>query len=447
LKILLPTEIRHLQSYIPRFIAIVGLKAWNKREAKLLSLVTSDPFQAKVVQHYHWLELELARLRQAKKRSGHLSARMESVATLSALHFVGASVELYQSLESAAKKEFQGRLRDGLKATSGFAPVYLELMHAFQFSMRGYDVSFPDMEHSGRHDLTLKNSSVTFEVECKHISVDAGRKIHQKDFYRLMTTMIDLLSDEIPLHSSRSILLVTLEDRLPTSDRGQEKIADEIRNLANQPIGTRMDFDGFKIAHLSQVGELGLAKITDEADLQKRVQNRFGESCHMVATGNSERGLAIIIRSRNEDDHSKPQLDAMKYACKQLSGDQPAFISIQFDDMNFSQLQLPHVKRRMNVLSQYLFASRESHYLAATIFSAYQPTMRLGSDEMWNPVSVFWNDKFKDEWRESLPFQEGMKDDYVAYISAATKPRPALAEEFNKSPSSAAWRRRRAKLK
>lgn len=108
-------DIGRLQTYLPRFIAMIGVKAWNKRAGALLQQARGTPFQSYVVERYHWLELELAHLREWRQKTGTLSPRMESAATISALRFAAACVQINANLSLGGRSELRGRLRDALK--------------------------------------------------------------------------------------------------------------------------------------------------------------------------------------------------------------------------------------------------------------------------------------------------------------------------------------------
>ena len=77
------------------------------------------------------------------------------------------------------------------------------------------------------------------------------------------------------------------------------------------------------------------------------------------------------MRSRKEDDHSKPVLEAIKKAATQFSGTRPGFIAVQFDDLRPQDLLLPHLRRNMGLLSYYLFHQCQAEHVAATYFCIF----------------------------------------------------------------------------
>ena len=64
----------------------------------------------------------------------------------------------------------------------------------------GFDVNFADMEARAQFDLLFSRDVFSGEVECKLISVDAGRQIYRKDFYRFMEALSPALKAQRGLH-------------------------------------------------------------------------------------------------------------------------------------------------------------------------------------------------------------------------------------------------------
>lgn len=438
-------DIGRLQGYLPRFVAMIGVKAWDKRAAALVQQARGTAFQSYVIQRYHWLELEIAHLRRWRRKAGGLSARMESATSTSALQFAAACVEVDQNLTHRGRAEFRGRLRDALKSDCGFAPIYLEVLHAIGLSSHGFDIDLPDLEKNARFDVAGERNGCVFAVECKHVSADAGRRIHQKDFYRIIDDLYDTLVPPGSTTAIPAVILVTLDDRLSAADTARRDLVRAIRQISVEPLGSKVRGTSFEVSKVSYAEHFGLEPITDQKLFQERAQKSFGADCHAVTTADRYAGLTIVMRSLVGDDHTKPQLDALRAAARQLPSDRPAFVALQFDDLDFSELFYPHVAERLNVVANYFFATRESSHIGAVLFSAYRPSMSVDPVNQWNPMVICWNPAFDEEWKVGLPFQGTIDPDVARSISDATRPRIASAAEFNRLPSSASFRRRAAR--
>jgi hypothetical protein len=78
------------------------------------------------------------------------------------------------------------------------------------------------------------------------------------------------------------------------------------------------------------------------------------------------------MRSKREDDHSKPILDALKKAATQFSCTRPAIIAVQFDDIEPTDLLSVHLRRRTGLLSYHLFHQCAVDHVLATYFAPYR---------------------------------------------------------------------------
>ena len=151
-----------------------------------------SPYQAKIVDDYHCVEVELALQLETFRRVGRLAVEDISVRTAAALDFALAAVDVHERLSERGKRILLGRLQDGLN--KGFAGLFLEIDTAAQLIEGGYEVRYPDFDGGGGHDLDAASNNLSVAIECKSISADAGRKVHRRDFYRFMDLLQALLT-------------------------------------------------------------------------------------------------------------------------------------------------------------------------------------------------------------------------------------------------------------
>ncbi len=365
-----PTTLEELAPYLPRFVSLVGRDRWFKRADQLDAEQHRSPFRGKIVADYHWLELAISFQSDVLEKQGRLLPELATMQVRAGLHFAATVVHVHDRLSLRGKKELSGRLRDALKAETGLAALYLEMDIAQRLAIGGFEVTFPDLESTAQYDIAFNNGTVSGEVECKSLSVDAGRKIHRKDFYRFIEAMTPAFYSQIE-REEREILLVELDDRLP-SNLGQQK---ELRRAV-----TEMLLDGnvnptcqgaFEIRRLRFDDELPGIPVQDQTTLNAACQKKFGANCHAAGAMTEEAGCLVVMRSRKEDDPSKPLLEAMRKAASQLSGTKPGFIAVQFNEISPTDIMLPHVRRRAGVLSYALFHHYGADHVNATCFSSF----------------------------------------------------------------------------
>jgi hypothetical protein len=118
-----------------------------------------------------------------------------------------------------------------------------------------------------------------------------------------------------------------------------------------------------------------------------------------------------------EDDHSKPQLDAMKEAAEQLPADRPGFIALQFNEVSSADLALPHLRERSALLCNYLFHATPADHVAGVYICAFG-ALSVDADAAAYPAIVIWNPRFKFDGH-GLPFRVGVSDAAFAKLVSA----------------------------
>jgi hypothetical protein len=364
------TDIAALAAYLPNFLILAGGERFRKRSVQLARDIQRSVAQAKIVADYHWLEISLTSQMIAVEQRGHLLDRELSPADLAAMYFAGMTVEVYGRLTQAGRTALVGRIRDALQAGTGFAALYFEMDMALRLMGEGFDVGFPDLERRARYDLEFSKGAVEGEVECKSLSADAGRKIHRKHFYRFMEVISPALVARADAGGD-DVLLISLEDRLPSLVAQQKLLRAATERLCSNPSLNEVAGEFFSITRVSYQEKLGMASQESERAFYNACCGVFGKDIH-VSGAVTEKGICLIVmRSKQEDDHSKPWLQATEEAAKQFSGKRPGFIGVQLNDIQSADLALQPVRQRAEILSGALFFRSDTKHVAATFFAAY----------------------------------------------------------------------------
>jgi len=363
------SSVDRLRKYLPDFVSLIGNDLWQKRLTRLLKDANQSPALAHIVCHYHWLELGLhQQLVQSQTHSTDCDGAL-TLESLSALLFAQTVVEVHSRLSPKGKTALSGRLRDSLKAESGFASLYLEVDLARRLFDAGFEAEFADLEGLARYDIRFWRGDAAGEVECKSISTDAGRQIHRKDFYRF----IDALNPEIT-HGMRlnyGILLVTLQERLPSDVERQTILRDAAKRMLTAP-SVPFTQGAFFLIERRTFQELVPANpIAHITELYQRCSKVFGPDCHASGAISPQNNCLVVMRSRREDDHSKPIYAALKDADHQFSSKRPSFIFLQFDDIEPRDLLSRNLRRRMGILSYGFFLKRQPSHVSTICYCAY----------------------------------------------------------------------------
>jgi hypothetical protein len=337
------TDLDSLGLCLPSFLELADAGRWKKRAVQLGEDAMRSPFQAKIVADYHWLELVLSVQMIVREAYGNLVSDHSTIESISALYFAQTLVEVHRRLSPHGRNVLEGRIRDALKSDAGFAPLYLEMGVARRLFDAGYEVEFSDTEGVAQFDFRFWKGNVHGEVECKSLSCDAGRKIHRKDFYRFIEALGDLIVVRVS-SGVKEILLVTLNDRLPAEERQQNALREAAKRLLTEHALTQVDGDFFIITREGYDSRLEQASFLGQQELYKVCRKLYGDTCHTSGVMTPDGVCLIVMRSQREDDHSDPMLEAMKKATKQFYGKRPAFIAMQFDDIEPADLLLRHMR-------------------------------------------------------------------------------------------------------
>jgi hypothetical protein len=365
------TDLDTLDACLPQFLRITDAGAWARRTNQLAKAFGSSRYQAKIIIDYHWLEFALSEHIASFDANGHAGYGEVTIEVFSALIFAQTVVSVYSQLSSTGRRRLEGRLQNALKAETGFAPLYVEMSTARRLFDAGYEVEFSDLEGFAQFDLRFWKGDVYGEVECKSLSCDAGRKIHRKDFYRFVDTVADLLESRVS-SGANEVFLITLQDRLPAAHKAQRALRQAVKDLISRPSLARIDGDFFAVTLQTPDPKLNLAFTSDQRAAYRVCQQIFGDNCHLSGAQSPDGTCLLVMRSQRPDDTSAALLDAMKKATTQFSRSRPAFIAVQYEDIEPSDLLLRSLRRKAGILSYYLFHRPESVHLAATWFCAYR---------------------------------------------------------------------------
>lgn len=418
-----------LRSYIPELVGLAGEELWRKRATHLRSFGRS-PYLAQVASDYHWVELQLDE--ELAKRQEPLPSNIASDAIAArALRFSQELVEVYRSLPPPGQRQLVGRIRDALQAETGFAALYQEMEIATVLINQNFDVTFPDLENSGRADISFQQGAANGLIECKALSADAGRKIHRKHFYRFMEVISQDVLDRVSRSGVNELVLITLKDRLPSHLQSDTPLVQATRTLLRSRETSHAAGPDFEIVRKPYSALFDALRPMSEREFYAEAQKQFGANCHIAGGWTENGGCLILMRSQRQDDHSKPQLEAMKEATEQLPSDRPGFIALQLNDISSADLALPHLRDRYALLANYLFHEVASNHVAGVYICAFGATS-VDADAVAYPAIVIWNPRLKFDGR-GLPFRVGVTDAAFAKLLNARYPDKSAQQRTKRS--------------
>lgn len=426
MRVAIPSEQTDLGDYIPRFLRLVGKERWFERVDQLDTDQQKSPFLWKIVKDYHWLELAISFQSDVLAKEGHLRLELCDAPILAALNFAATTVEVHSRLSRVGQRNLEGRLRDGLKAETGYSSLYLELDLAQRLMDAGYDVNFADLEATAQFDLRFDRGKFTGEVECKSLSADAGRQIHRKDFYRFMEALSPVLMEQQALRRPE-VLLITLERRLSSSISDQAELRAATRTMLEDRGQTILAGDGFELERRDFNAVQFGASFSDTKAFYSACSEAFGPNTHVAGALTEDAGCLVVMCSKRENDTSKPMLEAMRKASSQssqFSTQRPAFIAVQMHGLNPADLMLPHIRRQAGILSYALYGHYNASHVNCTYFTAFGAVV-VRNGLVGTPAFAIPNPKPASPVgpADASPFLAGISDE--AYAAAIGAPLPA----------------------
>ena len=427
MRVAISSELAALGGYIPRFVGLVGEERWFKRVDHLDSEQRLSPFRWKIVKDYHWLEMAISFQFDVLASEGRLRPDLTDAPILAALNFAAATVEVHARLSDVGQRRLEGRLRDCLKAETGYASLYLELDVAQRLMDSGFDVNFADMEATAQFDLAFSRDEFVGEVECKSLSADAGRQVHRKDFYRFMEALSSKLEAQHALRNPE-VLLITLDGRLSSNILDQAPLRAATRTMIEDRTQMIFSGNGFEVERRGlDAAHMG-ALVTDTRAFYSACSAIFGPNAHIAGSLTEDSGCLVVMRSKREDDISKPMLEGMRKASDQFSGQRPAFIAMQLHGIEAADLMLPHMRRRAGILAYALYGHYESPHVNATYFTGFGAV--TASDGIVGTAAFAIpnpNPAFKVDSADSSPFLAHISDEAFAATIGAPLPAPNIS--------------------
>jgi hypothetical protein len=243
-----------------------------------------------------------------------------------ALGFSSQILSIIDTSSRAFNEKFIGRVQGAFRNPIDMRALRLELSAATHFARRSRKIRWPELTQQGSVDLFIEDIGPQgFEVECKSISEDTGRKIPKRavlDFYNLLWPQ--LLSLRNGLRTGISAVL-TIPDRLPTDYKSRLELAKQFGiNIcegknANLTDGTQIRVSKFELSQLPQLSfeypvpreiRVAMDDVTSTSNRQTMlIRNEIGGA------------LALAVQSAKDDSLMKCIFDTLSdSAARQFTG-------------------------------------------------------------------------------------------------------------------------------
>jgi hypothetical protein len=323
------------------FEALVGNRWWLKRARAIEEEIKGKPLLKGFLLRENRIAFVLRELTEQKRNLGTLpDMRFQSKGQFDAYALVAQFMQLYRTLPHQEAKALVGRLRGAFANLDDLRALQFEWMIATHLVKRGYDVDLPRVDQ-GTHDLLASRAGELFDVECKSISNDKGRQIHERDALELFS-LLQKASGPFARRLQTGLLVrITVPKRLPSSHQARQAMCDQI----NRAILSGQDLREVELeVSLYDFDVLASPLVThppDMAAVRTFFESRFGivDRQLAIAYSNSGRALAFCIESKMPDRMLDAMIATAKEACDhQLTGERPGVICLKFEGVTADEL-------------------------------------------------------------------------------------------------------------
>jgi hypothetical protein len=348
--------------------SLVGARVWTERFWQLRAERERSPhFEA--YRRRFALETALEDVLRYRKSTGHIPARPRTPAEERLWSFLPIFARVHDRLSSTAQASLVGQVVNGLKSNNGLGPVAYELSIAAFLVRRGFDIEFQDYETGGGFDF-LVSGPAEAEVECKHVSGDLGRQIHQSAMVQLESRIRPLLLRLLTERGSGHLKAV-IPARLIGDGIQDRAIAEAIKSLLEH---------GLSCLTTESV-RLELSELPVLADPDRRVSpmhalaEQLGPSnSHHVVVSDGTEAAAFTVQSARPDKVLGALVDKLKDDFKrQFSGSRPGMLCVHVPDLSSEDLEDLAREQRIQATGiqaaiSYLLTRRPSlHTVAVTV--------------------------------------------------------------------------------
>lgn len=201
-----------LPGILLQFVELSGRREWKKRLSSLERQVRRETGIGHFLRERYPLEFGFLRVWRHFRETREVSIDTPDENARSFLSFAAMTARCHQRLSPRGRKRLAGMLRDATKGDFALGPVAYEMKIATHLLGLDYDVVFHDLEGGQGCDLLAAKDGITLEVECTHMSGDAGRKIHRKELYRFADRFSPWIRDHLGNLSTGLFVRLTIPD-------------------------------------------------------------------------------------------------------------------------------------------------------------------------------------------------------------------------------------------
>jgi len=334
-----------LPGILRQFVKIAGREIWKKR----LTWLERELRRETGMRHF-WrercsLELGFSRMWRECRKTGRVSVDTADEEARRFLAFAAMTVRCHQRLTPEGKKRLAGMLRSATRGDFGLGPVAYELKVASHLMSRDYDVVFHDLEGGRGYDLLAAKDGVKLEVECTHMSGDAGRKIHRKELYRFGDQAATWMRDHLGNLTTGLFVQLTIPGRLKSADDYQKSLCALLgRALLSGDTDAQQDGNRVNVREFDVGSVAGPWTATDDfgrAAMEARLLSHFdlvNKNALVYFRPRKSVVVLLIVSDQKDEVLNGMHAELRKKTKDQFTGNRPGILCCHLADLTQEQL-------------------------------------------------------------------------------------------------------------
>jgi hypothetical protein len=317
-------------------------RLWEKRSSAVALQIRQCPFLKAYLVGENQVALALARLSALKKKTGRLPLiRVDSIATYEAVAFASQIQALLESADAAFARSVLGRARGCFKNPDDMRGFLLELLAATHLSRRGARLAVPDSPGEGTYDWLATIDDLEFEIECKSISPNKGRKVHREQALRMHHLVACELGSMVDRLIGGLLVRIVVPDRFPTNFSDTREIAKQVKSSVLSARQMETALAEVSMAEFSLADTPFASGKPEPMAIQQFLHDRFGiTNREAMAYGSPGKcAFVLVVQSREPDRLLEETMSTLEDAARrQLTGRRPAVLCAKFEGLNSDEL-------------------------------------------------------------------------------------------------------------
>jgi hypothetical protein len=399
-----------------RFEQAIGAKYWRSRVRQCKSEMRGNALLSAHLKRENNVAFQLDRLGDMLDRYQWLPIQMvEDRALYPAVRFASQILSLIDASSRQEAERLKRRVHGAFRNPDDMRGLCLELAAATHFIRRGWKVSWPEADKTATFDLLVSDiGNGGLEVECKSISKDKGRRIHEREaieFHSLLRPHLERLMAGLTKGISA---VLTLPGRLSGAFKERQELAKEVGRAISVGADVTLPSGAtIEIKHFDPQS-LGFAPFQRNTSETRVILDALTETTNreaMIIASHAGGLITFVIQSVQDDNLIKMMFDVLSDAArKQLSGNRAGLLLASLEGIDSDQLRSlsyqdqsllePPTGLRVGV-SRFLDSTDRKHligvgFLGADEFIEEGGSVRSGGTayHFHRKESPYWSDDF-----------------------------------------------------